>query len=173
MQVDQDVRERFLKFDQPRCEPEGAEALGDCDLDLAGGRIGGRNAGAHQIEGSGFHPFDGRDHGGTFFRQTGAVNVAREQGSARLSLEIIDAAAHGVDRQRKPLGRGAKAAPTRDFQKNSGRVPVRQPAGSRIAAFLLRNAPFCRQMHTNPFWLLNLAEYRSNYNHGGSRHGDY
>src|SRR5262249_54235158 len=103
-----------------------------------------------------------------FLRQAGAVNVAREQRGRDLPLEIVDAAAHDIDRQAKPLGRGAETTAARDFQENPGRVPVCQAADGGVLAFLLWNAPFCRQIHTKPFRLLNLTEYDVNHNHDGS-----
>ena len=50
------------------------------------------------------------------------------------------------------LGAGKQGtAAAYDFQKNPGRVPVRETAESELLVFLLRNAPFQRQTHTQPF----------------------
>src|SRR5262249_41172032 len=82
---------------------------------------------------------------------------------AGLPFEIIDPPAHGVDWEAEPVGRGAEAATTHDFQEDARRVPICE-TGGRNLAFLLGNAPFRGDMHTSPFRLLNLAEYCANHN---------
>src|SRR5581483_8885031 len=167
LQVDQDVRERLLKFHQARRKPEDAEALADGDPDLARQRVAGRDAGAQQIEGRRLHAFDGGDDHGAFVGQVRAVHVAHKQRGAGLLLEIVDAAADGIDRQAKALGGGAEAAGTRDFEKDAGSVPIGKTAAGQLLAFLLGNAPVCWQMHTKPFRVLNLAESRADHNLDG------
>ena len=97
VQVDDDIGKRFLEFDQARGHPEGAEALGHRDPDLAGQRVGDRAAGAHQVKGRGLHALDRRDHHGAFVGQMGAMDVAGKQGGAGLPLEIVDPPADCVD----------------------------------------------------------------------------
>ena len=148
VQVDQNIRERLLEFDEARGQPECSQTLGDGDPDFARERIGDGIAGAQQVERRGLHAFDRRNHQRTFVGQAGAMDVAREQRGADLPLEIVDPPAHDVDRQVKPLGRGSEAPAPHDFQKYPGRVPIRETAENDLMAFLLRNAPFQRQTHT-------------------------
>ena len=120
------------------------------------------------VEGCRLHALDRGDHQRAFVGQLRAVDVAREQGGADLALEIVDPAAHGVDRQIEPLGRGTKTAATHDFQENAGRVPIGETADGDLLAFLLWNAPFPTRRIQSPFGPLNLAEYARNHNHCGS-----
>ena len=50
MEIDENIRKRLLKFDQPRGQPERAKAFGDGDPDFARQRIGDGTAGAQQVE---------------------------------------------------------------------------------------------------------------------------
>ena len=88
------------------------------------------------------HALDGGNNLRALVGQTGAVNVAGEQGGADLALKIVDPPAHRVDGQVEPLGCRPEAAATHDFQENPGRVPIRETAESALMAFLLWNAPF-------------------------------
>ena len=79
------------------------------------------------------------------------MDVAGEQGGADLALEIVDAPAHAVDGQVQPLRGGPETAAADHFQENPGGVPIRETADSDLLAFLLRNAPFHDQTHTDSF----------------------
>ncbi|MEY9508520.1 hypothetical protein ABIE87_008078 [Bradyrhizobium diazoefficiens] len=136
MQVDQNLRIGLLEFDQARGEPERPKALGHRDADLAGQDIGRRIAGAQHVECSRLHSFDGGDHHRALVSQVGAVHVAGEKGSAGLTLEIVDASADGVDRQRQTFGRRAETSGSDDFQENPGGIPIREAAEICFLAFL-------------------------------------
>ncbi len=168
MQVDQNVRKRLLEFDEAGRQPEGPQALGDGDPDLARQRVGDGIAGAQQVEGGGLHAFHRRHHLRAFVGQPGAVDVAGEQGGADLPLEIGDAPAHAVDGKVQPLRGGPETAAADHFQENPGGVPIRETTDS-LWVFLLRNAPFHDQTHTDSFPEGKLAEYGENHNHCGSR----
>jgi hypothetical protein len=76
------------------------------------------------------------------------MDVAREKGGADLPLKIIDSPADDVDGEFKPLGCGSEASAAHNLQKHSGRVPIGQTPEGNLMAFLLRNAPVQRDMHT-------------------------
>src|SRR3981189_1854455 len=79
------------------------------------------------------------------------MDVAREQRGADLALKVVNSPANDIDGQIKPLGRGPEASTAHHFQKNPGRIPIRETSDRDLLAFLLRNAPFQRQTHTQPF----------------------
>jgi len=128
LQVDQDVRERLLKFDKARREPEGAEVLADRDPDLARQCVARGDAGTQEIERGSLHAFHGGDHHGAFVGQMRAVHVAHEQRGPGLLLEIVDAPADGIDRQAEAFGGRPEAARAGDFEENAGSVPIRETA---------------------------------------------
>ena len=72
VEVDQNIRERLLEFDEAGSEPECAKAFGDRYSDFAGKRVGDGIAGAHQVERSRFHAFDSRNNQRAFVRHQGA-----------------------------------------------------------------------------------------------------
>src|SRR5260370_17098156 len=78
------------------------------------------------------------------------MEIAREQGGADLPFKIIDAPANDVNGQFEPFRRGSETPATYYFQKNPGRVPIGETADCDPMVFLLRNAPFQRQTHTQP-----------------------
>ena len=168
LQIDLDVRKGLLEFDEARGEPECSESLGDGDPHFARQRIGDAIAGAQQLERCSLHALDCRDDLRALVGQTGAVNIAGEQGRADLTFEIVDPPAHRIDGQIEPLGCRSEAAAANHFQKNPRRVPIGKTAERDLIAFLLRNAPFRCQMHTSPLRRLSLAEYWGLHNLDGS-----
>ena len=50
MEIDQNIRIRLLKFNQPGRQPKRAKAFGDGDPDFAGQGIGDGTAGTQQVE---------------------------------------------------------------------------------------------------------------------------
>ena len=142
MQIDQDVRKRLLKFDQPGRQPKRSKAFGDGDPDLARQRIGDGIAGAQQVERRRFHAFDRRNHQRAFVGQPGAMDIAGKQRGADLPLEVIDPPAHDIDRQFQPFGRGSEAAAPHDFQEHPGGVPVGQTAEADLDGVPPEERPF-------------------------------
>jgi hypothetical protein len=151
MQIDQDVGKRLLEFDQARRQPECSKALGDGDPDLARKRMGDGFAGAQQVERSRLHAFDRRNNQRAFVGQACSMDVAREQRGADLALKVVNSPADDVNGKVKPLRRGPEASTADHFQKNPGRIPIRETSYRGLLAFLLRNAPFQHQTHTRPF----------------------
>ena len=82
-------------------------------------------------------------------------------------MTIVDAPADAIDGELRPLRRGSKTSAARHLNKNPGSVPTGEAMENRLIAFLVENAHFRREMHTGPFRLANLAEYREFHNHGG------
>src|SRR5260370_9649208 len=89
------------------------------------------------------------------------MDGARKKGGADLPLKITDAPANDVDGEFEPLRRGSETPATYDFQKNPGRVPIRETADGDAMVFLLRNTPFQHQTHTWPLLLAKLARISS------------
>ena len=80
--------------------------------------IGDGNAGAQQVECGRLHALDGGDDMRPFVGEARAVNVADEHGGADLPLEIVDAAAHGIDGKAKPSAAERKL-PQRTTSRNT------------------------------------------------------
>src|SRR5260370_20643451 len=89
------------------------------------------------------------------------MDGAGKKGGADWPVKIMYGPANEVEGEFEPLRRGSETPATYDFQKNPGRVPIRETADGDAMVFLLRNTPFQHQTHTWPLLLAKLARTSS------------